>query len=371
MRPSRFDRMSNIPALLSCIVLGAGLAAAGGCMPQEEAADGSGGRTGTGGSPSVGTGGGSVSPGTGGAGTGGAGPLGTGGSGTGGSGSGGRSGGTGGVSAGSGGSSGGTGGQGPGTGGRGGGGTAGGAGGRVGSGGMAGTGSGGAGGALPRFSFFVTSLEAMRRLSNNMNGFGGDLRFGETTGLAGADKICREIAKMAMPGAEAKTWRAFLSATTGGTNGGPVNAIDRIGTGPWYDRMGRLIAMSKADLMQTRPRGADAAIANDLPNELGIPNRQGVDNHDTLTGSNTQGMLMSTSPGSTCNDWTSAVGSTGKPMLGHSWPAGSGMSWIQAHAAAGCAPSVHLEQTGPPAPGTDGVGSGGGYGGIYCFALTP
>jgi hypothetical protein len=211
----------------------------------------------------------------------------------------------------------------------------------------------------------------MRKLSNNMNGFGGDLRFGETTGLAGADKICRETAKIGMPGAEAKTWRAFLSVTTGGPNGGPVNAIDRVGTGPWYDRMGRVVAMTKADLMQTRPRGADSAIGNDLPNELGIPNRQGVDNHDTLTGSNNQGMLMSTSPGSTCNDWTSAVGSTGRPMLGHSWPAGSGMSWIQAHAAAGCAPSVHLEQTGGPAPGSDGVGSGGGYGGIYCFALEP
>ena len=45
------------------------------------------------------------------------------------------------------------------------------------------------------------------------------------------------------------------------------------------------------------------------------------------------------------------------------------MSWIQAHAAAGCAPSVNLEQTGGPPAGSDGVGSGGGYGGIYCFAL--
>ena len=58
-------------------------------------------------------------------------------------------------------------------------------------------------------------------------------------------------------------------------------------------------------------------------------------------------------------------------MLGHSWPATSGQDWIQAHAAAGCAPSVTIVQSGGPPPGSDGVGAGGGYGGIYCFALTP
>jgi hypothetical protein len=135
--------------------------------------------------------------------------------------------------------------------------------------------------------------------------------------------------------------------------------------------MGRLVAMTKADLMQTRPRGADAAIMNDLPNELGIPNHGTVDNHDTLTGSTSAGVLMNMNASSTCNDWTSAVGATGRPMLGHSWPATSGQGWIQAHAAAGCAPSVNITGTGGPPPGSDGVGSGGGYGGIYCFALTP
>jgi hypothetical protein len=243
------------------------------------------------------------------------------------------------------------------------------------AGGGAGTGGNPDGGAtdaaLPRFSFFVTSLEAMRALSGSQDGFGGDLRHGETTGLAGADKICREIAERGLAGAGAKTWRAFLSATKGGDNGGPVNAIDRIGTGPWYDRLGRLVAMTKADLQQTRPRGADAVIINDLPNETGTPNHGTVDNHDTVTGSTSMGMLMSTNMSSTCNDWTSAVGNTGKPMLGHSWPAGSGMSWLQAHAAAGCAPNVTLTQMGGPPAGSTGIGAGGGYGGFYCFALTP
>jgi hypothetical protein len=244
--------------------------------------------------------------------------------------------------------------------------------GAAGAGGSAGTGgTSGVDAGSARFSFFVTSIEAMRALSGSQDGFGGDLRFGETTGLAGADKICTQTAERGMPGAGAKTWRAFLSATTGGPAGGPVNAIDRIGTGPWYDRLGRAVALTKADLQLTRPRGADVAIVADLPNETGVPNHQGVDDHDTLTGSTTTGVLMSTTPASTCNDWTSAVGTTGRPMLGHSWPAASGMSWIQAHPAAGCAPGVNLVAGGGAPPGTTGVGSGGGYGGIYCFALTP
>ncbi|KFE64865.1 hypothetical protein DB31_1883 [Hyalangium minutum] len=65
------------------------------------------------------------------------------------------------------------------------------------------------------FSFFVTSLEAMRQLSGSQNGFGGDLRFGEATGLEGADKICRTIAEMSEPGAGQREWRAFLSTSTG------------------------------------------------------------------------------------------------------------------------------------------------------------
>ena len=52
-----------------------------------------------------------------------------------------------------------------------------------------------------------------------------------------------------MAGAGQKTWRAFLSATAG-PDGQPVNAIDRVGTGPWYDRLGRLVAMNKADLVR-------------------------------------------------------------------------------------------------------------------------
>ncbi|MFY0580203.1 hypothetical protein ACN28S_43500 [Cystobacter fuscus] len=55
------------------------------------------------------------------------------------------------------------------------------------------------------FSFFVTSIESMRQLSGSTNGFGGDLRYGEATGLEGADKLCRTIAEASLPGAGRKT----------------------------------------------------------------------------------------------------------------------------------------------------------------------
>ena len=72
-------------------------------------------------------------------------------------------------------------------------------------------------------------------------------------------------------GAGCKTWHAFLS-TTKDASGNPVNAIERVGEGPWYDRIGRLVAMTKDDLLQPWPRGADPSIMYDLPNEFGVPN---------------------------------------------------------------------------------------------------
>lgn len=229
--------------------------------------------------------------------------------------------------------------------------------------GAAGEAAAGSGGSEGNFSFFVTSLAAMRRLSDSEDGFGGDLG-----GLSGADEICQMIA--AGEGAGNKTWRAFLSATTGGENGGPVHAIDRIGEGPWYDRRGRLVAMNKAGLLMDRPDG-DNTVAGNLPDEKGEPLMQnGADDHDVLTGSNRMGRLNAMDSGSTCNDWTSAIGSTGRPMCGHAWPARSGMNWMQAHNCPGCAPGVNLVQTGG-GMGSNTVGGGGGYGAIYCFALQP
>ncbi len=240
-------------------------------------------------------------------------------------------------------------------------------------------------GTLEHFSFFVTSLSALRVLSGSQMGFGGDLRYGETgpgAGLRGADKLCAAIAERSMPGASAKQWRAYLSAIDDGA-GHPVNAIDRIGNGPWYDRLGRTFALAKSDLLADRPLTADVAIKNDFPNEDGVPNHRPdptqaqVDNHDTLTGSNAQGTLYSNT--ATCNSWTGNTGTEGKPRVGHSWPRSGGTmpggvnpaNWSSSLDESGCAPGVNLIEQGPPMPSSNTVGSGGGYGGFYCFALVP
>ena len=228
-------------------------------------------------------------------------------------------------------------------------------------------------GAQPKFSFFVASLVAMRRLSGSQNGFGGDLRYGTADGLTGADKICTEIAESRRPGAGAKEWHAFLSASKG-ADGMPVNAIDRIGEGPWYDFMGRIVAMNKAALLSARPMGADPAIINDLPNEFGIGNHRpdlsmpAVDNHHVLTGSDAMGRFYSAN--STCKDWT-ALTNAGRPRIGFSWPAGGRVNWISGQDEGGCGAGVNVGETGGSDPSNPIVGSGGGYGGIYCFAKVP
>jgi hypothetical protein len=224
-------------------------------------------------------------------------------------------------------------------------------------------------------------MAGLATLANDPDGFGGDFRYGEADGLSGADKICSELAESSMPGAAAKQWRAFLSATMG-PGGGPVNAIDRIGDGPWYDRLGRVVAMSVEALQNARPQGADPLIINDLPNEFGVPNQNptgtmNVDNHHVLTGSDDMGELDADSMGDTCNDWTSAMGTTGRPMCGFSWPrgggggGGNGSHWITGFRSYGCAKGVSIVQDGAGDDSILTVGEGGGYGAIYCFALTP
>ena len=99
-----------------------------------------------------------------------------------------------------------------------------------------------------------------------------------------------------------------------------------------------------------------------------------------LTGSSATGTLYSSNWSVTCHDWTSAVGSDGKPRVGHAWPRGGGRdgggtgpgggdmaNWMSALDEAGCAPGVNLIETDPPNPANPTVGSGG----FYCFALTP
>src|SRR5918994_6326160 len=138
-------------------------------------------------------------------------------------------------------------------------------------------------------SFFVSSTGS---------GMGGNLG-----GLAGADKHCQALATKA--GAGNRKWQAYLS-----TSMPDVHARDRIGTGPWYNAKGTLIASNVADLHSDK-----ANINNDTAldeqgrqiNPQGAPNR-----HDILTGSNAD----CTATTMTCQNWTSSA-SGDSAMLGH------------------------------------------------------
>ena len=143
---------------------------------------------------------------------------------------------------------------------------------------------------------------------------------------------------------------------------------------PWYDRLGRILSENTAQLLNERPAGADPPIIDDLPNEYGVLNQNpdgtgNVDNHHFLTGSDTNGELYSDT--ASCNDWISTDASAGRPRCGFSWPAGGRVHWISGQNEGGCGAGVVLAQSGGSNPNNPIVGSGGGYGGIYCFALTP
>jgi len=212
-------------------------------------------------------------------------------------------------------------------------------------------------------SFFVTSDTSLT----------GDLQ-----GLVGADMRCQRLA--AAVGLGGKTWHAYLSAergTLGDGGTGQINARDRIGSGPWYNVRGQLVAQ---DLASLHARKGDATIFID---EHGLmingqwtgsptPNQ-----HDILTGSNADGTLI---PGKTCSDWTSSAGPPdgGVPdggaadggyfvaRIGHTdgfggnctsapMPPNDVSSWNSAHDNAGC------NDTRPR----------GGAGRLYCFAINP
>ena len=181
-------------------------------------------------------------------------------------------------------------------------------------------------------SFFVTS-----------QGPGDGANLG---GLEGADAHCTKLAEAA--GASGKTWRAYLSA--GGTN-----ARDRIGSGPWHNATGAVVAEDIEALHGEANGISKQAALSEMGEEIGgrgdKPNR-----HDILTGSNPDGTAMA---GMTCNDWTS--NGEGSAMVGHhdrmglndSAPA---KSWNSSHPSKGCSQEA-LQST-------------GGDGLFYCFAVT-
>ncbi len=194
-------------------------------------------------------------------------------------------------------------------------------------------------------SFFVTSVNP---------GKGGD--FG---GLEGADRYCQTLAQSA--GAGNRTWRAYLStqaASLPDTNF--VNARDRIGTGPWYNAKGELIARNVAELHSD---------ANNIRKETALDERgrpvngrtETPNKHDILTGSRPDGTAFPPRPlfpDMTCGNWTRST-PDGSAMTGHfdrGGPVNSpwATSWNSSHPTLGCS----LERIRPT----------GGDGLLYCFA---
>ena len=193
--------------------------------------------------------------------------------------------------------------------------------------------------------FFVTSVGS---------GKGADLG-----GLAGADAHCQKLATAA--GAGQRTWRAYLSTTevaavAPAAATPAMHARDRIGTGPWFNAKGELIAKDVASLHGDNnvtkataldENGAMVKGRGDTPNQ-----------HDILTGSRPDGTAFGGPGAFTCGNWTQS--GEGSAVIGHHDRTGLSkdpwaVSWNSSHQTRGC---------GQPA-----LVSTGGAGQFYCFAV--
>jgi len=196
-------------------------------------------------------------------------------------------------------------------------------------------------------SFFVTSVGS---------GNGADLG-----GLAGADKHCQSLAQAA--GAGGKTWRAYLStqATGGLADANAVHARDRIGTGPWHNAKGVMIARNVEELHSPRAN-VNKETALDERGRMVNGRTEKPNKHDMLTGSRADGTAFPPAPpfgDITCGNWTKS-GTEGAVMVGHHDRSGPvnhawATSWNSAHPSRGGCTQKALQGT-------------GGDGLFYCFA---
>ena len=180
-------------------------------------------------------------------------------------------------------------------------------------------------------SFFVTSANP---------GNGGDLG-----GLEGADAHCAALAEAA--GVTGRTWAAYLSTST-------ENARDRIGSGPWHNATGVVIAESVEAL---HGEGNNISKETALDETGAVVNGRGDEpnRHDILTGSLPDG----TAAPQTCEDWTSGGPDTAG-IVGHHDRTGlddseAARSWNSSHPTRGGCGQEALRGT-------------GGDGLFYCFA---
>jgi len=186
-----------------------------------------------------------------------------------------------------------------------------------------------------KMGFFVTSVGS---------GNGADLG-----GLEGADAHCGKLAEAA--GSTGRTWKAYLSTQVEGKRG--ISARDRIGTGPWHNAKGELIAKDLDELhilpnlyksTALDENGNPVKGRGDKPNE-----------HDILTGTKADGTAYFPweEGDKTCSNWTSS--GEGSATVGHHDRHGGGnVSWNAAHDSRGCS-QENLQGT-------------GGAGLFYCFA---
>jgi len=188
-------------------------------------------------------------------------------------------------------------------------------------------------------SFFVTSSKSVT---------------GNLGGLRGADALCQNLAAAA--GAGNKVWRAYLSVERDADNGNrSTDARSRIGSGPWFNAKGVMVAGNVTELHNRR---GDATVFVDEKGQQingQWPGSPSPVEHDILTGSNADGTLLA---GMTCADWTSDSAALAA-QVGHSDglgpngdTSGSLSSWNSAHANQNCS------NTAPR----------GGAGRVYCFA---
>lgn len=193
-------------------------------------------------------------------------------------------------------------------------------------------------------SFFITSANP---------GKGGDLG-----GLEGADAHCQELAESA--GAGGRTWRAYLSTQGAKLNDADVvHARDRIGSGPWYNAKGEMIAENVEDLHSTN-NNVNKQTALDENGQMVNGRTEKPNKHDILTGSRPDGTAFAGAffPDRTCGNWTKG-GAEDSAMVGHHDREGPidhpwAQSWNAAHPTRGCT--------------QDGIRSTGGDGLFYCFA---
>jgi len=138
-----------------------------------------------------------------------------------------------------------------------------------------------------------------------------------------------------------------------------VNARDRIGTGPWQNAKGVVVARSVDDL-----HSASANLTKETAlDEKGQPVKSRTDKpneHDMLTGSRPDGTAFPGAPffDMTCGNWTKG-GKDGSAMVGHFDRGGPidapwATSWNSSHPTRGC--------------DQEGLVSTGGAGLFYCFA---